>query len=220
MALQESLLERIIREVPKSRHPSPFPKENLPVFSGPYFDIGRRAVEMLEDPTDIKEFMQQYTAHIQKKYHVQDRKKAEANAKDVVGYCTGYVDDRKANLWFDALPDITHPVTGRKRPFHVKADEFYVIATDISTKAIQYMKERFKELGSAYRVTQLEQKGDNAYIVFKLGLNDKVMIACDPTMTYLFLKGFITGLTSIIQKDFGESCNLQLEMISKKEKGN
>ena len=140
MAFKESILEKVLHEVPSSPHPSPFPKEELPFFEGPWFDIGRRAIEILEDINKIKDFMDQYILYIQDKYGLK-RESAEQSAKDCVGYCTGYVDDKKANKWFDALSDISHPIMGRERPFKVgdNVGFYYVIGKSNDKEIREYL---------------------------------------------------------------------------------
>jgi hypothetical protein len=40
-----------------------------------------------------------------------------------IGYVTGYYDDEVARRWFDAVPEVTHPIFGRRRD--VTAEEAF-----------------------------------------------------------------------------------------------
>src|SRR3989344_5258542 len=98
MTNDASLLARIRREASATPHSSPFPAEENGWMAAPYADIGRRAVEALEESCEIVEFMNEYTLHIAKQYSI-EADAAKRAASEVVGYCTGYVDDAQANRW-------------------------------------------------------------------------------------------------------------------------
>lgn len=219
----ESILERVLKEIPNHPCKSMFIEE-LPLFEGDWFHVGRTAVEILEESDEIRAFMVSYVDYIQKERDLDERGVAEKNAKDIVGYCTGYVDNVQANRWFDALPDIRHPIMGRERPFLTKeVDAFYIIATNITRKGIEYLNGRLSEISHTGLVSSFDiesadgqnQDGtgyDEDYATFKLTIR-KDGLFNDYKSIYLVLNGFIMGVRSKMSEEIGESCKLYIETL-------
>ncbi|MBI5066459.1 hypothetical protein HZA97_09580 [Candidatus Woesearchaeota archaeon] len=219
MKAKESVLERVIKETKNSKHPSPFQiKDIIPSFDGPWFDVGRRAIQILEEKEEIKEFTKKYIDYIHQNYKL-STEEAEKSAKEILGYCTGYVDDAQANKWFNALPDITHPITGRERPFRGadKTDLYYVVGKSNDEKVKKYITKAFAEElpESWYKVldkkTTVQGRDNKEYFAIRIKpLNNNSM------QTHMFLTGFMYGLTSRVEEELGKPCKLSLEMIKRK----
>lgn len=211
----QSILERILEEIPDSPHPSPFDKKIVP-FIDSHFDVGRLAVETLEEPDEIVAFMDAYVAYIREKAGL-NKEQAQERAKSNVGYATGYVDDRKANLWFQVLPDISHPITGRERPFlSGEAGAYYIIVTNTTPEAVRYIQERLDDLRTpslapSFDITHITESGINPYTTFKLTTKSRGICA-QPSDVYLFLSGFVSMLPRSMERDIGITTKISVEM--------
>ncbi|MBT7367135.1 hypothetical protein HN814_02915, partial [Candidatus Woesearchaeota archaeon] len=134
---KKNLLETIIEDIPNTKSTVFFPPNLNPHVNENYFDIARRAVEVIESPGEIQQFVKEFVQHIQIKYSL-DEKIAKQEMNKTIGYCTGYVDDDQANIWFYALPDIKHPITGRERPFNkAKNSQGYLLTIETGTEKIK-----------------------------------------------------------------------------------
>lgn len=214
---KESVLERVIREAENSPHPSLYPKEEAIAYEGPWFDIGRRAVEILTEPKEIKDFMEKYVQHICDE-HGLDTETAKKSARDVVGYCTGYVDDEQANRWLRALPSISHPIMGRERPFKGGRGDFYIVGQSEDMDIRSFLKRRILEISGP--VFEVLNKGelvigrDNpSYFAIGLRLKPETL---DSTNAYMFLAGITGGLPLGMKDELGKTCKLSLESLSTK----
>lgn len=219
MKTKESILERVLREVPNSPHPSPFQvKDVLPSFDGPWFDVGRRAIQILEEKEEIKEFTERYVDYIHQKYKL-SKEEAEKSAKEILGYCTGYVDDAQANKWFNALEDITHPVTGRERPFRGadKTDTYYIVGKSNDKQVRNYITKALSEElpKKAYKVLDknaaVQGRDNTEYFAIR------IKPAYPSMQTHMFLTGFMHGINSRMETEIGKTCKLSLEMIKRKK---
>jgi len=95
MAYKMTLLERLEKAKP-GRHP---------VFT---------AVETLRGPTKMKQFYQEYVGYLRQHGDSESvRADPEAVANSNIGYIVGYYDKETADRWFEALPDVSHPIFGR-----------------------------------------------------------------------------------------------------------
>ena len=218
---KESILEKVIKEVPNSPHPSPFPIKETPFFEGTWFDIGRRAVEILKDICEIKEFMDKYTQYIHTNYKL-SLDEAEKSAKKVVGYCTGYVDDTQANKWFNALPDINHPITGRERPFKGgdNVEIYHIIGKSDDEEIKSYLTRALTEdiTGLGFQVLDrsnpIQGRDNQDYFAFRI--KPKNTNSLGNTGAYMFLMGYIQGIQSRMKGEIGKSCKLGLEKVNKR----
>ncbi len=218
MKTKESVLERVIKEVPNSPHPSPFQiKDIIPSFDGPWFDVGRRAIQIIEEKEEIKEFTKQYINHIHQEYKL-SIDQAEKSAKEILGYCTGYVDDSQANKWFNTLEDITHPVTGRERPFKGanKTDTYYVVGKSNDEQVRKYITKALSEElpKKAYKVLDkdatVQGRDNEEYFATRI----KPLY---PSMqTHMFLTGFVYGLNLRMEEEIKKTCKLSIEIVKKR----
>lgn len=218
---KESILERVIKEVPNSPHPSPFPIQETPFFEGPWFDIGRRAVEILEDTNEIREFMDKYIQHIHTNCGL-SLDEAEKSAKNVVGYCTGYVDDTQSNKWFDALPDINHPLMGRERPFKGgdNVEMYCIIGKSNDEEIKRYLTRALAEDLTKFGFQVLDEgnpiqgRDNQDYFAFRIKPTNTSFLG--DTGAYMFLAGYIQGVPYHMKEEIGKYCKLGLEKVNKK----
>ena len=72
------------------------------------------AVETLRDPTEMRQFYQEYVGYLRQHGDTENvRANPEAVANSNIGYIVGYYDKKTADIWFEALPDVSHPILGR-----------------------------------------------------------------------------------------------------------
>ena len=197
-----SPLEKALLRASQTSHPSPVDKEilqtSLPSIDGHWFDVGRAAVETLAATDEIIQFLQEYTTHISKDYGL-SQENAARSAREIVGYCTGYVDDEQANRWFRALPDIRHPVTGRKRPFVLGAvDAFYARIAVKNRQQGRRVVERLEDRLSQQFTTKEEGAEEGAIFV---RIIPRGPLFQDAATAYLFLTGIAYGVASSFETD-------------------
>lgn len=214
------ILERVIKEVPNLDYHFMFLEEMNQFLASPYSKIGQRAVELLENSDEIKEFMKGYIDYISEEYKL-DKKEAEHNAKAIVGYSTGFVSDEQANIWFNAIFDITHPVMGRERPFirGKNAEAYYVIGESEDEEIRNFLKKSLCDALPKLGFNMLDKNnlriGHDNPKYFSLGfypLDDKII---GGEYSYLYLSGVIMGLNSFMNLEIGKSCKLCLEAVKK-----
>ena len=229
--MDKSILENIIEEVPNMEEFSPVSdistEEDFSFaysfFNDSWFSIGRRAVELLEDPVEIKEFMKQYINYVQKESGVSENDKAEERVKEIIGYSTGYVDERKARIWFKTLPDIRHPIVGRERFFmHGKnVQSYYLICKDSDQEFKEYMQKALNQdfrkegLIAACEVRYIPNKDNCSYFAFQITPKTEGIFQ-KPSEIYTYLTGYIKGLSARIKEETGKSCELVLDILNKK----
>jgi len=72
------------------------------------------AVERLTDPTEMKQFYQEYVAYLRQHG---DSEKVRANPESVanenIGYIVGYYDRETAERWMNTIPSVSHPIFGK-----------------------------------------------------------------------------------------------------------
>ena len=213
----ETVFDRIIREAKGSPHPTSLDIEKTVYFEGPWFHIGRRAIEILRRPEEIRDFMKRYVDYISKEYDL-ERKAAEETAINIIGYSTGYLDDDDANIWFDALPDISHPITGRERPFMEghDVDAYFIVGRSRDEEIRDYLRIRLpRELSSiGFRFVDkhpIAREGSD-YFAFRVRPSGNG----EGSVIYLFLFGYIKGLEDSMKGDLKKSCRLVLETVKRK----
>lgn len=218
MVAAESVLERVIREAPNIPDPSPFDLRGSQFWEGPWFAIGKKAVLLITDPDEMKPFMQQFADYIQEKYKLSEEK-AEKSAIDCIGYCTGYVGDKLANKWFRAVPEISHPIMGRERPFRGgdNVSMYCVMGQSDDDEVKSYLFRRLKEDIDDFGFEVIDgetivSKDNPSY--FAIRLMPKQSGWMKGSMAYIFMKGLVIGLESQIEKDLGKLCKLSLDTIS------
>jgi hypothetical protein len=167
-------------------------------------------VERLSGAADIATFMEQYTAHISS---LTGASLAEARlaANRTVGYCTGY-DDDQANKWFEALPDISHPVMERERPFmeHANADSMYLVMDTTDPEAIAYLGRRLQDILVNATIT---------YAPAPDGTRGTLQMS--PTSgawnnareTYMYLAGLSQGFPQAMQDEIGKTCKIEMRRM-------
>ena len=207
-----SLLELILQEEP-TEHPSPYPPKKVPFLEGTWWSIGRRAVEILQEPAAIQQFMSEYAMHIHEKYNL-ELPEAEKSAQRIVGYCTSYVDDERANQWFTALPAIRHPITGRQRPSRTgeNVDLYYIVASSSDQEVQRYVHRKLTEIGFGFSMIEQDQlPTDTPYFVVPISPPKKGLLSGNEG--YLFLSGFLHGFSSQMELEIGKSCQIKLEIL-------
>lgn len=183
------------------------------------FNIGIKAVKLLENPDEIKQFMDDYTAEIVRREKVSLQRAREV-AEDIVGYCTGYVNDDRANKWFNALPTISHPVTGRERPFFKdkKVNYYVVIGRTRDPEIIACLTRKLTEefsmagVGPRFEVQTREGRDNKGYFGIELTAKENGIFT-QPKDVFLFLTGYVKGLNMRIQDEIGKTCPLVVETI-------
>lgn len=212
MSKLESILERVQKDIGNLKC-KPGPKRLCPDILQAYFVAGhltilQRAVEMLSRKSQILTFMDEFTAYLGSKAGLApDQARERANC--LAGYATGYVGDRRANIWFDALPDISHPVTGRERPFRKDViDAGYIVHVNANCG-----NEVIEDLNGIIQASKLELVSQS-----DKGISVAIMPAGTPSPQsnhsyYLLLKGFCMGYESRLRSELGKHIEVKLEAI-------
>ncbi len=78
----------------------------------------RGAIDDLTAAEDIKQFYREYSAAY-----------GEDLANSNIGYALGYYGSDVMRRWFDALPDVSHPVFGRS--LHTTAEEAFEAGVEL-----------------------------------------------------------------------------------------
>ena len=102
------------------------------------------AVEQLTDPTEMKQFYQEYVAHLrQNGDSAEVRANPESVANSNIGYIVGYYDKETADRWMNTIPSVSHPIFG-KNVFSVAPEDAFkagqLAATEGTEKARQYIE--------------------------------------------------------------------------------
>lgn len=215
---EDALLERMIRKAESTPHPSPFDRKVFPFYEGPWFNTARAAVESLQNPAEIREFMRRYAEHTQKTYGLSPEE-AGRTTREAVGYCTGYVDDEQANIWFRSVLDICHPVMGRKRPFVIdgELEAYYLIGRSEDDEVPQYVLRNLSHNLLGLEPTKppiIRGKDNRSYFAIRV-LPSTGFTA---TQGYLFLRGFVEGISTRMREEIGKECNIVCEVAMKDER--
>lgn len=85
------------------------------------------AIEELQDPDEIRMFMDEYIHYVadntEDEQAHQDKGKIAGRS---VGYALGFYDKPTANRWFSAIKGLEHPVFGTNIPFNDSASAYQV----------------------------------------------------------------------------------------------
>jgi hypothetical protein len=207
----ESLLQQMAREAKSTEHPSPVPMHKGPAYEGHWYGVGRRAVERLSGASDIATFMEEYSAHISS---LTGASLAEARlaANRTVGYCTGYVDDEQANKWFEALPDISHPVMERERPFmeHAERDSMYLVFDTTDPEVIGYLGRRLRETLVNATITYAPTPDGKRGTLQMSPTSGRWGSAGD---TFMYLAGLSQGFPDAMEQEIGKTCKIEMRRI-------
>lgn len=214
--LNESVLERVLNESEGIPNPTPFRKEQERFSEGTWFSIAWKAMESIKAPYEIVEFMGEYIAHIQKQEGC-TVEEATGFANRAVGYCTGYAENDIANIWFEALPDISHPVMGRERPFLKGRDigSFYFICRSSDPEIRDYVKEVLMETNRAFFGKIEYVEGSDWYFAFMFDVANRERwgkMGGDKAI-YLFFTGLAEGMRGKMESDLGKSCEITLDTL-------
>ncbi len=225
--MQQSILERIIGEVDNLEFRSPFRDVvNLDNLPNGLLDIVQRAIELLDDSKDIQTFRDELVAYISSdaRYKKED---AFQLANSSIGYATGYYDDMKANIWFDALSDISHPIMGRQRPFLAGKNPigFYLSVETDDSYLKAYLRKEFTNIGGEensffpeYTVTINEldaQDGISGRIIAHLSPKSRGYLINNGGDHYMFLSGVCMGLELKTKEEIGKECRIKIDMIER-----
>lgn len=99
------------------------------------------AVETLTDPTEIKQFYQEYVECLRQHGDSEKvRADPEAVAKNNIGYIVGYYNKETADRWISAIPGVIHPIFG-KNIFSVSPEDAFKAGELAITEGIDRARE-------------------------------------------------------------------------------
>ena len=110
----------------------------------PEYNVVFTAVKKLTDPTEMKQFYQEYVAHLrQNDSSAEVRANPESVANRNIGYIVGYYDKETADRWMNTISSVSHPIFG-KNIFSVAPEDAFkadqLAATEGTEKARQYIE--------------------------------------------------------------------------------
>ena len=212
---KQSVLEKIVKQISNVPNPSPFDIPRLGCYQGSWFDLGRVAIQVLDDPEEIKEFLPEYINYIARESG-ESVEVSEQEARRHLGYCTGYVSDERANIWFKTLPDISHPIMGRQRPFKKGSvvGKYFLTVYTTEQEIKDYVQDFLSDMlnGESFDVRCVSNEIDKDYATFCITADTKTLFG-EPQNAYLFLTGIMQGFAFRIEDEFGKKCPILLDML-------
>jgi len=102
------------------------------------------AVETLTDPTEMKQFYNEYVTYLRENGDSEKvRQDPESVANSNIGYIVGYYDSETAERWMSNIPPVSHPIFG-KNIFSVTPEQAFnagkIASTEGTEKARDYIQ--------------------------------------------------------------------------------
>jgi hypothetical protein len=83
--------------------------------TGVKWDLTFMAIEVLRDAEKIRQYEREYIEWMRENASTEEiRRDAERVARSNIGYILGYYGKKEQKRWFDALPEVSHPIFGRR----------------------------------------------------------------------------------------------------------
>lgn len=201
----DTVLGRVIKEVPNMENSmGVFPVIDPKTQEISDIAIAYRALEILETPHEIKQFMEQYSSLISQNHGI-PMDKARKRADYLVGYATTHVDEKRAYRWFMALPSISHPILGRDcANGSAKEASTYLIfaecAPDARKQLLDELRQRLSKTPFQFSF-DVKEGGNGAYMVYQLELKSRG--DCRDKDILMFLYGSMHGMRSCFNGKLG-----------------